>query len=333
MTKRTPAHGGNLEQAVLQYGIPRSDWLDLSTGISPFVWPVPAIPDDVWQRLPENNGELEQAARAYFAADVLPIPGSQWAIQQLPSLFNASRVWMARESYEEYRHWWQVNGNHLTCFEQLPAANVLQSGDVVIVINPNNPTARLYSPDTLLVLAESLRQRDGWLIVDEAFMDATPESSLASHLSDHQNIIVLRSMGKFFGLAGIRVGFVAAPQNILQALQERLGPWAISHPAQWIAIQALQDTAWQTANRARLQSASLQLEAILQQHFPRHTLGRTALFASVQLADGESQHWQETLARNGIWIRQFPQWNRIRFGIADDAGLARLATTLNALPR
>lgn len=325
-----PVHGGNLQQAVDRYDIPRADWLDLSTGIAPWSWPVPTLPEDVWQRLPEADGRLEQAAARYYGAPVLPVPGSQWAIQQLPTLFAPTRVWLAQQSYEEYRFWWQQQGHHLQWTDSLPDPATLHNGDIVLVINPNNPDAQWQSPQQLLQLAEVLAQKQGWLIVDEAFMDPTPEQSLLPHLTADTPVIVLRSMGKFFGLAGIRTGFVAGHAAMLQTLRERLGPWAISHPAQWIAIRALLDHTWQQAQRQRLHQHSTQLRALLLQHFPAHRISGTALFASVQLEHAGT--WHEHLARQAIWVRHFPHWQRLRFGVTDAVGLQRLATALQNGP-
>lgn len=324
-----PLHGGNLQQAVDTYGIPRSDWLDLSTGISPFPWPVPSLPVDVWQRLPEADGQLEHAAHQYYGATALPVPGSQWAIQQLPTLLPRTRVLIQRESYEEYRFWWQAHGHDVQVIDGLPAAADLQCHDVVIVINPNNPTAQLHAPEQLLQLANALHAKQGWLLVDEAFMDVTREHSLLPHLSPEQPVVVLRSLGKFFGLAGIRTGFVLGNAAVQKQLQERLGPWAISHPAQWIATQALQDFDWHAIQRSRLQQSGQQLQTLLAEHFPNEVLASTALFTSVKLTHNAGSDWQHALARQGIWIRRFPQWNRLRLGVTDETGLHRLATALH----
>lgn len=323
-----PLHGGDLHQAIQRYGIPRSDWLDLSTGISPLPWPVPSLPVDVWQRLPEDDGELEAAAQDYYGVNGLPVPGSQWAIQHLPTLFTPTRVWIAEQSYEEHRFWWQQQ-HALQPFQTLPAAGDLQSGDIVIAINPNNPTAHFYPRQQLLELADALRHRNGWLVVDEAFMDATPEASLLPESISQRNLILLRSMGKFFGLAGIRVGFVFAHPDIRTRLQHQLGPWAISHPARRIAIDALRDTRWQQTARRHLQQQSQALTHLLCSVFPASDVNATALFVSVKAAPAQAERWQDQLARQGIWIRVFPHWNRLRFGLANGAGLERLKIALS----
>lgn len=154
----TVQHGGNLHVAIARYGIPRADWLDISTGISPFPWPVPTVPPEVWQRLPEQDGALEQVARQYYGADALAVPGSQWAIQQLPALVlrrqGASRVWLPQECFEEYRYWWQFHGHVLQHYTTLPAATHLQERDIVIVLYPNNPSAYYHAVTDLQALAQ-----------------------------------------------------------------------------------------------------------------------------------------------------------------------------------
>ncbi|NPU91781.1 MAG: threonine-phosphate decarboxylase [Gammaproteobacteria bacterium] len=325
-------HGGNLHNAIARYGIPRADWLDISTGISPFPWPVPIVPSDVWQRLPEQDGALEQAARQYYGTDALAVPGSQWAIQQLPALFSrrrgATRVWLPQECYEEYRYWWQFHGHVLQHYAALPTQEQLQERDIVIVLNPNNPSAHYHAVTELQALAQRLQPLDGFLILDEAFMDATPTQSLLPHINADTNVILLRSLGKFFGLAGIRTGFVCGNRKVQEELRRVLGPWAISHPAQWIAIQALQDESWQHAMRQLLPAQSQRLANLLARHFPADCISATPLFVTVSLTPESLTHWQDQLARHGIWTRCFMQWGKLRFGLADDAGLARLEQAL-----
>ena len=322
-----PRHGGNLHDAIQRYGIPRNDWLDLSTGISPFVWPVPTLPQEIWQRLPEDDGELEQAALRYYGATGLPVPGSQWAIQQLPILFPETRAWIAEESYEEYRFHWQQH-HRVENFQQLPTDDQIQSGDIVIVINPNNPTAKYYSPSQLLALADTLQQRNGWLIVDEAFMDATPERSLLPQVAGHDNVILLRSLGKFFGLAGVRVGFVFSRESVRAELAQRLGPWAISHPARHIATLALRDHSWQQCNRQHLQQHSVQLQQLLNRYFDTAAITATPLFVTLKLSRPATDRWYRQLAQRGVLVRTFPDYQRLRFGLTDAEGLQRLAQHL-----
>ncbi|MFN4149023.1 MAG: threonine-phosphate decarboxylase, partial [Rhodocyclaceae bacterium] len=235
-------HGGRILDAARRFGIPPAAWCDLSTGIAPWPYPLPAVPVEVWQRLPEEDDGLEAAARAYYGSDALAVPGSQWAIETIPRLLPAGRVMLPQPIYAEHPVAWQAAGHALVGGEA-PA-------DYAVVCNPNNPTGEFHTRDELLALAAKVKL----LLVDEAFLDAEPGASLAA--CGRENVIVLRSLGKFFGLAGVRLGFVIATPDWLQRLRERLSPWAVSHPARWAGRLALADREWQAAKRARLASAS-----------------------------------------------------------------------------
>ena len=310
-----------------RYGIAIDAWLDLSTGINPDAWPVPALPADLWQRLPEeDDGLLEAALSFYGTSRLLPVAGSQAAIQMLPRLRKPCCVSMAATSYAEHERAWQQHGHQVSYDEDL-----LQSdADVVVVVNPNNPTGRLYGVTELLELNARLVQRGGLLVVDEAFMDATPELSLAS-FCPMEGLIVLRSLGKFFGLAGARAGFVLALENILQPLAELLGPWPIATPARHVANLALCDTAWQEKTRATLQAASLRLSDMLARHGFAPS-GGTCLFHWVKCDDAASVH--QALAKQGILIRLFDAPASLRFGLPyGEKNWARLDAALSGIKR
>jgi len=322
-------HGGKLRHAARQYGIAEADWLDLSTGINPNGWPVPVVPNDIWQRLPQDDDDLHTAAQTYYGtSQLLAVAGSQAAIQALPMLRPPSQVALVAPSYAEHAHAWQHHGHQVI---SAPAAEILQAGttaQVVVIVNPNNPTGKLFGMDELLHLHAQLAARDGWLVVDEAFIDATPEHSLAS-ICPRPGLIVLRSLGKFFGLAGARVGFVLAEENILQPLAELLGPWTIAAPSRHAATLALRDMAWQDATRKALPLAAQRLMDLLSAHGLSPT-GGTGLFQWVCCADAASVH--EQLARQGILTRLFDAPSSVRFGLPrDEAQWARLAEALKAI--
>src|SRR5574343_218609 len=238
-------HGGRLRQAAAHYDIPLADWLDLSTGINPQGWPVPHLPAAVWQRLPEANDGLEAAAAAYYGnPNLLPVAGSQAAIQWLPALLPKAAVACIAPIYAEHPQAWQHAGHKVRFLQNatLPRALAVAT-PYVLCCNPNNPTATRHPRDIVLEAADSLKKRGGWLIVDEAFIDATPEESVTAlaGTADAPNLIVLRSLGKFFGLAGARVGFIFGQPGLLQRLAEAMGPWAVSGPARAVARLALAD--------------------------------------------------------------------------------------------
>jgi cobalamin biosynthetic protein CobC len=319
-------HGGNLTLAAAQYNIPLADWLDLSTGINPNGYPLPGIPPAIWQRLPIEEDGLAEAACTFFGSrSVLPTAGSQAAIQILPRLRPACKVAMPSLMYKEHAYAWQCCGHQISTFTDLDD-DILNSADVVLLCNPNNPTATRYPAADLLNLHQQLQNRGGWLVVDEAFIDATPENSIAQH-THLEGLFVLRSLGKFFGLAGARVGFLLASPQWLSKAQEILGPWSLSGPSRFVATQALADFTWQQNTRMQLSASSQRLAALLSENGLAPKSG-TALFQYVPLKEAQVRHQQ--LAKQGIWVRYFPEASALRFGLPTEEGWAKLEATLKA---
>jgi len=294
-------HGGNLQDAIARFERPRAQWLDLSTGINPQPYPVPPLAADVWHRLPEVSPELVVAACAYYAAPlILPIAGTQAAIQTLPRLRPPTRLVVAAPSYAEHAHRWSCAGHTVreVFYDALESA--VEQCDVMIVCNPNNPTGETVPPDTLLGWAASLASRGGWLVVDEAFADVTPEQSIAAR-SDQPGVVVLRSVGKFFGLAGLRLGFVAAQASLLAQLADAIGPWSVGRPAQEIGVRALTDLAWQDVTRAELTSSGARLKTLLKASGIASS--GTALFQ--WWPEQAPERFHRHMAEHGIWTRLF----------------------------
>ncbi len=305
-------HGGRLREAAQRYGIPLAGWLDLSTGINPQPWPVPAIDISHWQRLPEEGDGLEAVAAAYYgSAALLPLAGSQAAIQLLPQLRTRCRVGVISPGYAEHAHRWHVAGHTLVEVSAGQIEVELDTLDVLLLINPNNPDGTCFQREQLLAWHECLAARGGWLIVDEAFMDVTPEQSLVD-VTGMPGLVVLRSLGKFFGLAGARVGFCAAWPEMLQELRSRLGPWSLAGPSREVARLALLDSHWQAAMRIELAAASARLAALLERHGLRPD-GGTALFQYVR--HPQATIIADRLARQGILVRWFEEPAALRFGL------------------
>lgn len=320
-------HGGNLSLAAAQYNIPLADWLDLSTGINPNGYPLPQIPPVVWQRLPIDDDGLVEAACTYFGScSALPTAGSQAAIQILPRLRAQGKVAMPALMYKEHAYAWQCCGHQISIFTDLDD-DILNSADVVLLCNPNNPTANRFSTTDLIHLHQRLQERGSWLIVDEAFMDATPENSIAQH-AHSEGLFVLRSLGKFFGLAGARVGFLLANQQWLGKAQEMLGPWSLSGPSRFVATQALADFTWQQNTRQQLTANSLRLATLLSEYGLTPQSG-TALFQYVPTTD--AQLLQQQFAKQGIWVRYFPEASALRFGLPTENGWEKLESALKSL--
>ena len=305
-------HGGRLLQAVQRYGLPRRDWLDLSTGINPIAWQGAPLPIASWNRLPEDEDGLLEAAESYYGApSVLPISGSQAAIQTLPRLRPRSRIGVPVLGYNEHAHRWKQAGHEVVPVAVENFGSAVDDLEVLVVCNPNNPTGERVVAAQLLEWHGRLSARGGWLVVDEAFADSTPETSVA-RFTDRDGLIVLRSLGKFFGLAGARVGFVLCTESLLQGLADWLGPWTLSGPSRLVARAALSDRTWQEETRERLHQDSRRLAELLTRNgLPPN--GGCELFQWVRTARALEIH--EALARQGILTRHFGAVPSLRFGL------------------
>jgi len=310
------AHGGNLHEAAQRYGMAWETWIDLSTGINPHGYPVPPVPATAWRRLPDDgDGFAACAARYYGAPDaqhVLPVAGSQAAIRALPALLPRTRVAIAPLTYGEYAPAFAQAGHEIApldvTHDALPDAIVH-----AVVVNPNNPTATHLDATRLLRWHAQLAARGGTLIVDEAFADAfdAPQANTLARATDRQGLVVLRSPGKFFGLAGARCGFALAQPALLGALRARLGAWTVSGPARHAVIHAFEDSVWQRTMRVHLAAESARLVALLRAHdFAPHA---TPLFAWV--TDPRAPALQDALARHAVWTRRFDAPASLRFGL------------------
>jgi len=321
-------HGGRLLRAIRQYGIAREDWLDLSSGIAPWPYPIPVIPQDAWARLPETDDGLEAAACRYYGAhQVLAVAGSQAAIQALPHLRPRGRVGVLSPCYAEHPHAWQRAGHTLIELQQDQVEATLDSLDVLVLVNPNNPTGQRVPRERLLHWHARLAARGGWLLVDEAFMDNTPAHSVVD-CAERPGLIVLRSFGKFFGLAGVRLGCVAAELPLLQRLADSLGPWTVSGPTRVLAQACFADEAAHKAQIERCAQASQRLATLLQ-HNGLAPSGGCDLFQYVR--SERASHLYDFLARRGILVRLFEQPAAVRLGLpAGEADEQRLAQALAA---
>jgi cobalamin biosynthetic protein CobC len=311
-----PDHGGNIAQAARRWGIPAEEWLDLSTGISPFPYPVPAISPDIWRRLPHRGEALLEAAKDYYGTgELIALPGSQAAIQVLPRILcldaAATNVSIVAPMFNEHPHAWRLAGARVSVIEPAAVLDAADHTDVLLLANPNNPTGDTWTANTLLAAHEKLARRGRWLVVDEAFIDATPEASLATH-AGRPGLVVLRSLGKFFALAGARVGFALAPAEVRERLAREIGPWAVAAPSEVVATHALRNTGYQAATRAHLADASARLQRELESRGFAED-GMTQFFAWVR--HEEARDIQSQLAARGILIRVFDEPLSFRIGL------------------
>ncbi|MBI4967581.1 MAG: threonine-phosphate decarboxylase [Rhodospirillales bacterium] len=306
-------HGGDLELAESRFGRPDRGWLDLSTGINPIAYPLPALAPERWTRLPGSDAGLRAAAaQAYGVGDarlVVPAPGAQALIQLLPALRRDAAVAILVPTYEEHQAAWTALGHRVRAVETIDRA---AEAEIVVLVNPNNPDGRLVPVDRLLQLADDLAKRGGLLVVDESFADTMPLASLAPH-AGRPGLLVLRSFGKFFGLAGLRLGFALAEAGLAADLRRRLGPWAVNGPAMAIAEAALLDDHWIAATRMRLNADAKRLDTLLTAAGAT-VLGGTPLFRLCETAKAEALF--DHLGRQGILVRTFPAFpRRLRFGL------------------
>ncbi|MYB35205.1 MAG: threonine-phosphate decarboxylase [Gammaproteobacteria bacterium] len=302
-------HGGNLDLAIRLYGGSHDDWIDLSTGINPHPYPLPGIPEKSWSCLPtrEEIDNLEKtASRAYCTSGcTIAISGAQSAIQIVPRLRKPGVVNILSPTYAEHTAAFKMAGWQV---QQVSEFEKLADSDVAVVVNPNNPDGRGYQPNELLELSSHV----GLLVVDESFCDLAPELSVASLITrESKSLLVERSFGKFYGLAGLRLGFVIAGELDADSLRRLAGPWPVSGPSIAVATTALADCGWRKNALQRLRHDSGQLDRLANQCGLR-LVGGTHLFRTY--VTGDVEMLKERLVQHRIWTRWFadyPDWIRL----------------------
>jgi cobalamin biosynthesis protein CobC len=326
-------HGGDLDAARRQFPGAPEPFIDLSTGINPNSYPVPHLPAEVFARLPDRAATSRLAAIAATtygapsADHVVPAPGTQMLLPLVAGLIRPGRAAILSPTYNEHARCAALAGHSVM---EVRDVGGLADADLAIVTNPNNPDGRLIGRDMLLGTAARLRPHGGILVVDEAFMDTAPSgSSLAGDVT--RNIIVLRSFGKFFGLAGIRLGFALLDRPLAVRLAAILGPWPVSGPALAIGAKALADAVWIERTRLDFVQAVRRLDSMLTQA-GLDVVGGTALFRLVRTPGAHALFHH--LGRAGILARIFPEhpdW--LRFGVPGDEGAwRRLEISLGSAP-
>jgi len=344
-------HGGDLISASVRYGIPVDNWLDLSTGINPCAYPLPPLSVDCFQRLPYQKPAFDEAVIGYYGhKNFLACSGSQQVIECLPDFLPALTVLLPEIGYQEHRQSWKKHG-YECCFysadNRSNAVNVIEqrlsAGKPfhLVVINPNNPTGLCFTAKQLLAWAERM-PKGGHIIIDEAFIDLSPEQSVLSYYDKFlqlDNLLVLRSFGKFFGLAGIRLGFLFGAPDLIHKIASQLGPWAVNGPAQEIAIAALSDQGWQVEAREKVQQNSEATFALftplIEQLASKKQAIRMSASGTESLFGLYNSWWIETstalalyefFAQRGVLLRvitersstaEFADYSLVRSGIID----------------
>ena len=298
-------HGGSLGRARALFPNALLPFVDLSTGINPHSYPLFDLPATSLLRLPEagRGRELKEIAASTYgapsSANVVPAPGTQILLPRVASLVRPGKALVLGPTYAEHARAAAIAGHEVAEASDFAA---LAEADLAIIVNPNNPDGRIIERDRLLALAAGLRAKGGLLVVDEAFMDVGPrEQSLAGDVGVG-GIVVLRSFGKFFGLAGVRLGFALSDATTAELLETQFGPWAVAGPALEYGIRALADIGWQNAMRASLAEASERLDALFGR-FGAPVAGGTTLFRYLRLPDAAGLF--SALGERGVLLRHF----------------------------
>ncbi len=310
MTKKRD-HGGGLDAAITQYGGKRADWVDLSTGINPHPYPLGEINAEAWTALPDKGAfaRLEAAARRFWnvpeGAAVLAAPGASALIARIPTLHAPAQAEIPTPTYNEHAAAFAANGWTLA-----------DAGQAQVLVHPNNPDGRLWDrPDWSRALT----------VIDESFCDVTPEATHIARATE-PNTLILKSFGKFWGLAGLRLGFAIGDPALVNRLREAVGPWQVSGPALEIGTRALEDTAWAQTTRKRLAVETARMDGTMMHHGAK-LIGGTTLFRLYEVDD--AARWQDKLARGHVWSRIFPYsktW--LRLGLPPAGGWAKLEAAL-----
>jgi len=298
MSSKTRDHGGGLDAAIAKYGGTRSDWVDLSTGINPVPYPIPDIATDAWSALPDQsaNDALLAAARRFWnvpdQAAILAAPGASALIAKIPSLFETGTVTIQGPTYNEHAAAFRANG-----------WDMADTGQVQVVVHPNNPDGRLWRASDLT---------HPFTVIDESFCDVAPAASMVER-AGQPGTLILKSFGKFWGLAGLRLGFAIGQPEMIKNLTNQLGPWAVSGPALTIGAAALRDAAWTMQTRERLAADAAILDSLMADSHAK-LVGGTTLFRLYHVDDAIA--WQDRLAQKHVWSRVFPySQNWLRLGL------------------
>lgn len=319
-----------MSRAQQAFPLAPAPWLDLSTGINPEAWPGIVSLSFDWQRLPDEGAlyALEAVAATHFGTNgpnVLALPGTEFGLHSLRNLGLPGPFRCVSPGYST--HGVAFPDSALIAFGTL--MDEASKGGTILLANPANPDGRLIPVADLLTLAGTVAKAGGWLIVDEAFVDAHAGGSIIPAPGGTETVIVLRSFGKFFGLAGVRLGFAVGPTAIIAGWRAAIGSWPLSAAAIAIGTAAYADTDWIAAMRTLLFERAAAFDGVLRRHGLEPT-GDCPLF---RLVNCDAALMFERLARLGILTRPFdyaPHW--LRFGVPVNAAeLDRLDRALDEI--
>ena len=322
-------HGGALDQMRLAFPNASEPWIDLSTGINPWSYPVTELAQANLRNLPTT--QLYDACRDAMAAAIgakpnalLLSPGSELIIRLLPDVLQTRRIAILAPAYGDHASTWARAGAEIVQAEN--PLDYINAVDAIVICHPNNPDGRYFDLAAVEWARKKLAARGGWLIVDEAYAELIPDLSLVSK-GGEDGLVILRSFGKFYGLAGLRLGSVLAPSIILEAIARRLGVWPVSGAALEIGTRAYADMAWQAEARKKLLIAARQLDVALES-VGVSVVGGTDLFRLVEVDDAHAQFHH--LAEAGVYVRRF-DWSETHLRIGLPATLEAQDKLIGAL--
>ena len=290
-------HGGDIDLAIKKYGGEREDWIDLSTGINGTSYPWQQSIKFELRNLPSNKllVNLERAASAAYKVaentETAAVSGAQQIISLLPiCLKSYNSVAILGPTYNEYEKAFKSSGIKAQTVSEV---SKLSSSDIAIIVNPNNPTGKVIAEEILDDLSKKVRI----LIIDESF-----KTFSSRRIQKFENVIQINSLGKFFGLAGVRLGFVSGPSDFIKSVRRMLGPWPISSIAAEIGTIALNDNTWiSEMEKILLEGSNVLHKACSTKNWK--LVGKTNLFHTY--ATSSSLEVEKQFAAHYIWIRTF----------------------------
>lgn len=323
-------HGGRLREAMAAFPDAPRPWLDLSTGINPEPWSGQRAPADALRRLPDplELAELEAvAARAFGVADtgrVVATSGAEAALRLLPGLIGGGEVGLLTPIYGGHAESWAASAPSLiTSLDDLRAL----SADVLVLVNPNNPDGRRIERRALAALAAERSGAGRWTVVDESFGEVAPELSIADLEIDR--LVILRSFGKFYGLPGVRLGFLIGNKIFARKFRVLLGDWPVGADALTMGLEAYADDAWRARTRVWLATQSGAVDAVLARA-GLTPVGGCDLFRWVEAPDAVGLFTR--LRAEGVLTRPFADRpDRLRIGLPSRNEFKRFEQVLRAV--
>lgn len=261
-------HGGNRRVFAAAQGIPESEVMDFSASCNP--WGPPGSVQRCYQEsfallshYPDPDSLLlkKEIARHFplWPENIIAANGATELIHLIVQFMKPRKALLIEPAFSEYRRALNLAGAEVRAlllrekhdFQiNIPELlNAAQGVDMVFLCNPNNPTGALLSREEVLAVIEALRRRGIFLVIDEAFMDWTPEGSVAGALTDQSSFFILRSLTKFYSLPGIRIGYGLGARRLIERLENAKLTWSVNQLAETLGIEALRDGEFQRMSR------------------------------------------------------------------------------------